>query len=104
MKKGRMLPYEAEHLQPVHVGHIQVEHHERRRTEGQLSDRLESARGFGESAVADIAQGHHHHPAHRRGVVDDEGTFHGPCGVLYSRRSGAPGCAVRHAAWRWTNG
>ena len=49
-------------------------------TERQLFDRFETARRLGEAAGADVAQGRHHHPAHRRRVVDDQGSVHGPAG------------------------
>jgi hypothetical protein len=49
-------PDEAQDLDPVHVGHVEVEQHEIDRGDRQSLDRLEPARRLVEAHVAELAQ------------------------------------------------
>ena len=43
-----LLPHEPQHVDAVHVRHVEVEHEQRHRRNHELLDRLETARRFGE--------------------------------------------------------
>ena len=55
----RMPPHELQHFEPVHVGHVEVEHHQADRAERELFDRFEAAAGFDEAAGRRARQARH---------------------------------------------
>jgi hypothetical protein len=56
----------------MHVGHVEVEHHQIHWRYGQPLDRLKTAPGLVERHVSELPKRGHDHPAHGRRVVDDQ--------------------------------
>ena len=67
--------HEAQHLQPVHVGHVQVEHDQVDRRERELFDGFEPRRGL-DDLHRERRQRSSHHAADGRRVVDDKEVWH----------------------------
>ena len=92
--EGLTLADELEHVEPVHVGHVEVEHDQVGGRDHQALDRLEPGAGLAERESGQSLQRHPDHPADGRRVVDDEDSAHGlrtrtryakPCGTPLGR-------------------
>jgi hypothetical protein len=64
-------------FEPVHVGHVQVEHHQLNRAYGQPLDGFQTRAGLDKVALAlKGCQRRANHPPDRRRVVDNEQLIH----------------------------
>jgi hypothetical protein len=71
-----MPPDELQHVDAVHVGHVEVEDDERHRSERDLLDRFEPVAGLDELGVLERTQRGAHHLADGSRVVDDQDLRH----------------------------
>ena len=78
--------HEAEYLEAMHVGHVEIEHHEICVGHSQALDGPESAFRLVEGYIVQALQRGHYHPSHRRRVVDDQ-----DCAVTHRPSFGGAG-------------
>ena len=67
---------ELENIEPVHVRHVQIQHHHLHRLHGEDLDGLKAGSGFYKRDVGQTSERGTDHPPHRVRVVNDQNGMH----------------------------
>jgi hypothetical protein len=69
-------PDEAQDVEPVHIGHVEVQDHHVYRRDGQRLDPFKAGRSLRERGAWQRTERGPDHPANRRRVIDDQNCVH----------------------------